>query len=510
MIKFKQKEYVAPWLAALLPVALEGTVSLFNNKKNRELEEREMMLNSSLRRKQLELDEEKRKFAEKLIEKDPSTASSIFQGQGNFSFTDKARKVIDTIDYVSDPIYKLSTSFHRLSYPITTAMAIKNNGKDREIEKQRIEASTKLRMEELKNQKERFKDVQKLIKENPEIAAIIYQGQGQFSNTEAAKEIGKAAVDIFGKDILNRAVVPAALAGLGAYGVGKYINYLMKKNNVRYDRYGRLEERNYSIKDYFKGVKDNISTYATDLKTNPKDTLIDTAGGAFTTWPVVSPFGGASRSGMVNKKKIEEFAKKLSGSSDGNVVKIGEWIGKNPRYSTLMAILAGYGILKGTNKLTRKAIEESTKAFDPDAYEYFDAKTMKIKTRQRLFTKYDDTDDLKRMTDADILATPKQITHTASRSLNAGLGGSVIGALLASILSAKKNGFDLNKLGDSAKKGAIIGSLVGLGKGVLDTRKEREDADWFNRRLRYAKYQARRREAKDWRENIGGRERYTY
>lgn len=145
---------------------------------------------------------------------------------------------------------------------------------------------------------------------------------------------------------------------------------------------------------------------------------------------------------------------------------------------------------------------------------------------QREFTKYDETDSLKRAKDSDILAEDEKKKPGVGKVVSAGVAGGITGAAAgagAHVTSkivrkhgkgeAKKIAHKIAKNG--GKKNVLIGAGVGalaLGAGAANKRsKEVEEVNHYNKRLRYAKRQALRREGKDWRNNMtNGREEYSY
>lgn len=127
-------------------------------------------------------------------------------------------------------------------------------------------------------------------------------------------------------------------------------------------------------------------------------------------------------------------------------------------------------------------------------------------------TRYDETDNLKRMKDSDILAEQRKRADGSGfkgvlRDTAVGLGtGALIGA--ASGLLAKKN--KLPKINRRAKTGAILGGLVMATAGLNKRRADDENRDFYNRRLEYAQRHARRREALDWEHNMTQRDGYSF
>ena len=136
--------------------------------------------------------------------------------------------------------------------------------------------------------------------------------------------------------------------------------------------------------------------------------------------------------------------------------------------------------------------------------------------KRKTFTRWDDTDNLKRMKDSDILAEKKRkttnygsIAGTAAVGTAAGAGVGAVAGMFggrgSSWLARRGNG-----ILRGGKTGAVLG---GLGAGYLAYRKGKKTADdnrHYNERLEYAQRQALRRERKDWKNNMTNREGYSY
>lgn len=159
-----------------------------------------------------------------------------------------------------------------------------------------------------------------------------------------------------------------------------------------------------------------------------------------------------------------------------------------------------------------------------------------ITIKRKQFTLYDQTDNLKRMKDSDILAEKnKQASYLSGTSNVAsgaaggaakgaliGVGVAGAGALAGSIRRARaaraaKAGVAgaAGKAGKSLLRtkwgaGAAIGGLYFGAKAYQNENQKIQDINAYNRRLRYAQAQARRRELKDWKKNMTQRDGYSY
>lgn len=130
-----------------------------------------------------------------------------------------------------------------------------------------------------------------------------------------------------------------------------------------------------------------------------------------------------------------------------------------------------------------------------------------IKFRQKEYTRWDETDQLKQMKDSDILAEQKRKNPSRfGGALKGATIGSAIGATAGALMGLKRG----NVLGGIRKGATWGGVLGGVGGGAFIGNKQRSENNFYNDRLEYAKRQALRREKKDWKQNMTGREGYTY
>lgn len=138
--------------------------------------------------------------------------------------------------------------------------------------------------------------------------------------------------------------------------------------------------------------------------------------------------------------------------------------------------------------------------------------------KRKSFTKWDDTDNLKRMKDSDILAEEKKKQPGYGSVMSGSLGGATVGGVagaaagLASSLGKKGarvtiDGAKVSKLG---KLGAVGGALLVGGKALKDRNDQAQENNFYNKRLAYAQRQAVRREKKDWKSNMTQRDGYSY
>jgi len=137
-----------------------------------------------------------------------------------------------------------------------------------------------------------------------------------------------------------------------------------------------------------------------------------------------------------------------------------------------------------------------------------------ITFREKQYTRWDDTDALKKMRDSDILAERKKSGTLGDTATKMGMGaavGATVGSVVGGIAGMKRGGKGFIK---GAKGGAIAGSLLAGGAAgtaaAIGNSKKQSDINFYNRRLEYAKRQAGRRERADWKSNMTQREGYTY
>lgn len=130
-----------------------------------------------------------------------------------------------------------------------------------------------------------------------------------------------------------------------------------------------------------------------------------------------------------------------------------------------------------------------------------------IKFKQKIYTQWDQTDQLKQMKDADILAEKKRTNTTMNlRTVKDTALGAGAGALTGGVLGALKG----KKFKSSAKKGALLAGAATALVSSMSNRKQKKENEFFNDRLEYAQRQALRREKKDWKNNMTNRDGYTY
>ena len=129
--------------------------------------------------------------------------------------------------------------------------------------------------------------------------------------------------------------------------------------------------------------------------------------------------------------------------------------------------------------------------------------------KQKEYTQWDETDRLKQMKDSDILAEQKKKSTSGLTRMAQGAGtGALVGSVAGGLLGVKKGG--IAGLGAGMIRGAKWGGALGATAGFVSGGKERRENAFYNNRLEYAQRQARRREKKDWKQNMTGREGYTY
>lgn len=138
--------------------------------------------------------------------------------------------------------------------------------------------------------------------------------------------------------------------------------------------------------------------------------------------------------------------------------------------------------------------------------------------KRKSFTKYDDTDNLKRMKDSDILAEQKKTAPGYGSTVSGALGGAAVGGIAGAAAGGlggfMNKGARLATAGSRAaslgKLGAVAGALYMGGKALKKRDEQAQDNNFYNKRLSYAQRQAVRREKKDWKSNMTQRDGYSY
>jgi hypothetical protein len=132
--------------------------------------------------------------------------------------------------------------------------------------------------------------------------------------------------------------------------------------------------------------------------------------------------------------------------------------------------------------------------------------------KRKLYTIWDETDNLKRMKDSDILAENKR-SMGYGRIAGAAVGGAALGAATVGGIGAIRgigNGGAWKGLKGGAAGGALVGAAAGAGLSYLRNRRKVKENKFYNKRLQFAKGQALRRERKDWITNMTQRDGYSY
>lgn len=131
---------------------------------------------------------------------------------------------------------------------------------------------------------------------------------------------------------------------------------------------------------------------------------------------------------------------------------------------------------------------------------------------------YDETDNLKRMKDSDILAEKKKQAPGYGGVVGSAVGGAAVagtaGVAAGAIKGLGTRGSRLASAGAKAGKygklAAAGGALVMGGMALKKRNQQAEENNFYNKRLEYAQRQAQRREKKDWKSNMTQRDGYSY
>ena len=138
--------------------------------------------------------------------------------------------------------------------------------------------------------------------------------------------------------------------------------------------------------------------------------------------------------------------------------------------------------------------------------------------KRKSFTKWDETDNLKRMKDSDILAEEKKKQPGYGSVMSGSVGGAAVGGIAGAVAGGLsglgKKGARIATAGSRAsnlgKLGAVGGARLIGGKALKDRNDQAQDNNFYNKRLAYAQRQAIRREKKDWKSNMTQRDGYSY
>jgi hypothetical protein len=296
--------------------------------------------------------------------------------------------------------------------------------------------------------------------------------------------------------------------------------------------------------------------------------------------------------GMMGTKSgtgaVQNTANRLASSKNEISKSVGEWMQKNPNAANIGAGAAAMAGGLGAMSVGEKAVKAVTKTVDKGAYDIEKEQNQKVysmvtfkekgtrvdkktglrtkftrkKTKvdepgfhsesvavsEKSFTKYDQTDQLKGMTDADILAEQKRPTSSMNlgksavgagagaiaggligKKLGAGGTGAAIGAAagglagmdgqtrektgIGTALGSVAGGLLSMKAGRGFKSGALVGGALGgtagMMTGIASGHKQNSENQFFNDRLEYAQSKAKKRERADWKNNMNNREGYT-
>ena len=138
--------------------------------------------------------------------------------------------------------------------------------------------------------------------------------------------------------------------------------------------------------------------------------------------------------------------------------------------------------------------------------------------KRKSFTKWDETDNLKRMKDSDILAEEKKKQPGYGSVMSGSIGGAAVGGIAGAaaggLSGLGKKGARIATAGSRAGKlgklGAVGGALLVGGKALKERDDQARENNFYNKRLAYAQRQAIRREKKDWKSNMTQRDGYSY
>lgn len=307
------------------------------------------------------------------------------------------------------------------------------SGIDGKIAEHAVEGSMSKQEDLMREQKSLIK---KIKRKNPEIGE---QAEG-ITKTFAAipqmgtlKGIAAAAKGAFGKEMKRNVIMGTAMGG-SMYVAGKYIQKDMKKNGTHIDpSTGMLEQKSYAsipaLGNLKQGATKALKTAGKISKKYHLGTI--SAGAAFGGVPLALGYqadkaqardmqemtqrsygwvGSAVKSakqwiktkpivkhsgqtitgtasnlasfGIGGTKNIQRFGGRLQAmgrvQNNQTLTKMGNWIKENPASANLVSVVPGAVAAKVTWDGSQKLTEKATRAVDPKAYEYQDAKNQQV------------------------------------------------------------------------------------------------------------------------------------
>lgn len=257
MITFRQKEFIAPIIAALAPAVIQGGAGIIQGKKanesqeriarqqqvqaikDRKAQEQQAKQETQLQNNQLKAAQKQQNQLIKLAKKNPEAAAAV-KPTITVGQPQEQSKTFSKVGAVLGGAANLGIGALN-SGAVTTAMSMKMNkdqlksnekiaaqeNANRALEtKARVQESnntTSIKMQELKNQKNEFNKSYKLARKK---FSAVKEGAG------FVKNLGTLAKERGLHNALAGALVTGTISGIGSYAVDKAIQKDIKKNKV--------------------------------------------------------------------------------------------------------------------------------------------------------------------------------------------------------------------------------------------------------------------------------------
>ena len=368
-------------------------------------------------------------------------------------------------------------------------------------------------------------------------------------------------------------------SGSDAFARGR-VNQMASMTNKGTETARYFEKGSDKYNAMYEKIKQGRANAALSSPASLKKGASETVGGAMNWFGMMGTKSGTGA--------VQNTANRLAASDNKISKAIGEHMQQHKNLANLEAGAAAMAGGLGAMAVGEKAVNAVTKTVDKGAYDIEKEQNQKVysmvtfrekgtrvdkktglrtkftkkKTKvdepgfhsesvavsEKSFTKYDQTDQLKGMTDSDILAEQKRQTSSMSlgksmagagagaiaggligKKLGAGGTGAAIGAAVGGLagmdgqtrektgigtaLGSVAGGLLSMKAGRGFKSGALVGGALGgtagMMTGIASGHKQNSENQFFNDRLEYAQAKAKRREKADWKNNMNNREGYT-
>lgn len=343
MIKFKQKEFIAPLLA--LTAAGTGASLLQGNKQQKELE-RQGEENAKAAERQAELIKEQNRKLERIADKagkDPQSAVKAAevikeQQQRSYSGIGAALKTVGTA--AKGAFGKGAMSNIKMGAAVGGTTYVAGRLISRDMKKNGME-----------------------IDETGNLGMKSYSKLG--SLTKVAKDVGRMANKNKGTIAFGAAIGGAPLGLNYTADKAQLKDQIIATNQApqqrMYASLGFLSNIAKSAKGMTGGIKQGLGTF----KSHPGRTLSGAASnlGSF---------------GITGTKNVQKFSRSLAMSNNKALSKAGNWMTKHKTAANLISIAPGAAAAKLTWDGSTKATEKVAESLDPAAFEYKNSKDQQV------------------------------------------------------------------------------------------------------------------------------------